>query len=108
MRFALRESTRQISLKCPAGITGLGCGAIPIWLSTSSAAPVADMSRTRQSIAPRRMHRGALQDALAAAGPLFVDGGFGPADLSIGVVARRGAGFCRNGDWFAQPQQWCG
>jgi hypothetical protein len=47
MRFALRESTRQISLKCPTWIAGLGCGA----LSTSSAAPVADMSRTRQSMA---------------------------------------------------------
>jgi hypothetical protein len=34
------------------------------------------------------MHRGALQDALAAAGPLFVDGGFGPADLSIGLRNR--------------------
>jgi hypothetical protein len=52
MRFALRESTRQISLKCPAGITGLGCDAIPIWLSTSNAGPVADMFRNRQSIAP--------------------------------------------------------
>jgi hypothetical protein len=39
------------------------------------------------------MHRGALQDALAAAGPLFVDGGFGPADLSIGLRNRsNGAG----------------
>jgi hypothetical protein len=44
---------------------------------------------------PVECDRGAFRDALAPAGPLFAHGGFGPADLSIGFVARRGAGFCR-------------
>jgi hypothetical protein len=46
----LRQSTRQNPLKCSAEITSLNSLGIPSWLSTSSAAPVAEMLRTTQSI----------------------------------------------------------
>jgi hypothetical protein len=87
IRFSLRQMTRQLRAKWSVVITRSNIGGIPIWFSTSRAAPLSEIFRTRQSmvVVSLVLHPNVLPSHL----------GTSCVRAAIDDARQRRSGFCR-------------